>query len=547
MLDLTATLFLTSFTILYAVYAVTWLCWYIWKDKSSLAIADTEEVLFSGGQNYIRNVLFLGIAMSQLFSPNLLNEHSVNTTVAIIVLLTSRVLAFGICVAFFNHLASLRCRTMEEYIRKRFDSVFLTALHLVTRILGLHYSWIMYIQMHQTFGLFNAVSSLEFVYVMGIFATTSALGGLNVVLVGCFILWFLEITGQSVLFYSAQAHMFKNQSLIHFQLDPCYSEAGPNLFLVVVSQLLTIQPTYTLFQAATSRKQANIAMGIGVALFLFNNVLSICSANGLRNYAQSQGLHFRDGLHGQYNLHFEQVSLFRARSQKQQEATTVPSAITISFSHFLILFGSCACGSIAMFLLQVQSLAMHTYLNVLPKWLRFGLISDGRELHITFSTTYLLCAYLGIMYLTYPYTIPPQQEEALNQYYLYQPLTSQLLLMPVLTTVIFSPLCSDVWSLPVVVVTCAVVVIGMIFSAQTTPQEVSCSVRWMPTIFFLVSLGCVMFMSFVLRAPKFIPTNLLFKYHFRLRRKKREQRIVSIINESGVARFGRASLRFSNT
>ncbi|KAF8564496.1 hypothetical protein P879_09312 [Paragonimus westermani] len=543
MLDLTAILFLVSISIVYAVYAITWLCWYIWKDKSGIVIVDTEYVLFSGGPKYIRNVMFLGIAISQLFSPCLLNEHFLSSGLSTIMMLVSRIAALGISVIFFNHLATLRFRNVEEYLLKRFDSRVLFILHLFNRMVGIYYLWHIYLYSYETFHLFNLTSSLEFMFVMIAFGSLSALGGMNVILVGCAILWFLETVGQSFLFSKAYPNMFSNTSIFTFRPDPCYSQYGLNYFLIILCQILSVQPAYALFQAANNTRQANIAMLVGILLLTTKTVLYACSANGLLDYANKHELHFRDSIHGQYNLSFEQPQLFRLRQHKPQKAEHVHTVANISFPHFFTIFSVFGCNTIAYYLLQTQTLAMHTYLHILPNWLRSGLISDGRELHLTFSCLYLFCAYLTVVFFVYPHhIIPPKLLHAVD-YHLFKPFLSSMMSMPVISFVLLGPLCSDFWSIPAIIVSLSTFISGAIFVSQNNPEVDSCVDRWLPTFLFVPAFLASLLLSWILRAPRFLPNSLLFRHHMSLRRRPEKTRSLSILADGPIIRPTRSNFR----
>ncbi|TGZ60218.1 hypothetical protein CRM22_008670 [Opisthorchis felineus] len=547
MLDTAAILFLVSVGLIYAIYVIMWLCWYIWKDKAGIVTMDTEDVLFFGGSKYIRNVFFLGVAMSQLFSPCMINEQLTNSSLQFVVHLVARILAYGVCVPFFNHLAKLRFRNMEDFLEKRFDSRFLVWFHLVTRIAGVYYLWDSYLYVYESFRLFNINSSIEFVYFLTGFATLSALGGMNVILFGCALLWIAEWPGMFLLFFNASPYMIKNASLFSFAPDPCKTLYGPNYFLNVLSQLLAVQPMYTLFQAANNLRQSNIAMGIGFILLLLSTTMYGFCANGLLQFANTEKLHLRDSIHGLYKLTFSNSDMFIYQTDQQAQINYVHSGATVTFPHFLILFGTCVCNAIAFFLLQIQNISMHTYLHMLPNWLRFGLVSDGRELHMTFSSLYLISAYLTIVLLIYGSASQVPEDISANQYLLFQPHVSNLTLMPTLCMIILSPIIPEVWSAPVIAVSAISVFVGLVFSGHSSVNGVeTCIKRWLPSGTFFLSMMFIPIISMIIKAPGVLPNSLLFKYHLRWRKKPDKSHALSILNDKRVTRAGTASLRIGS-
>ncbi|VDP66243.1 unnamed protein product [Echinostoma caproni] len=543
MLDVPALLTLATLVLVYGCYAVGWLFWHLFKNKGGKSVADSETVLFSGGPKPVRNVVFLGIAASQLFTPCMANEQIIWPGLNMVVMLISRVVAFLLCMFYWNHLAALRFRNVEEYLLKRFDSKLILFLTLLNRVMGLYYIWYVYMRTYDQFRLFNVKSLVSFVHITCAFSTLASLGGMNVVLMGCVLLWLVSTSGEILLMHKTFPYMFRNSSLLSLKVDPCYSLYGPNCLLMIFGQFLTVQPIFNVFQAANSVWEANIAMCIGLFLAVINTLVTMCYTNGLLTYALREGVEPYNAVHTMFGYIFKRAELFVPRFPSKSQLEKAYEQVLIPYKHFFVLLGPYVSNTIAFYLLQMQALSMHTYLHILPNWLRAGLVTDGRELHMTFTALFILTAYLTIVLLIYSVSATAT-EHAVRFYHLFQPFVSGMLIIPVTCYVVLGPICSDLWSIPAVVVSVTATFAGVIFATQSVNSlQQTCTAHWFPTVLFLLTFLGNLIMAAVLRPPRFITPSLLFKYHLKLRRKNEKTRTTSILSLAVGQRTGRSSFR----
>ncbi|THD27057.1 hypothetical protein D915_001909 [Fasciola hepatica] len=543
MLGVPALLTLATLALIYGFYTVGWLFWYLFREKGGQIVSDSEEVLFSGGPKLVRNVFFLGIAASQLFTPCMANEQIIWPGLNTVVMLVSRVVAFLLCMFFWNHLAALRFKSMEEYLLKRFDSKVILFLSLVNRISGIYYIWYVYMRTFEKFRLFNVKSLVSFVHLMCGFATLSSLGGMNVVLVGCVLLWLISTSGDAILIHQTFQYMFTNKSILSMKPDPCLSLYGPNCFLFILGQFLTVQPVYNIFQAANSIWEANIAMCIGLLLAIANTVVTMFYTNGLLAYSLQESVDTHNAVHSMFGYFYKRAELFVPRFPSKSQLEKAYQHVMIPYKHFYVLLGPYVSNTIAFYLLQMQALSVHTYLYILPNWLRAGLVTDGRELHMTYTSLFILTSYMTVVLLIYSASAP---NAIISKpfYHLFQPFVSGMLTLPVTCFVMLAPICPDLWSIPAVVVTVTLTLTGVIFTAQTNSvMENDCISHWFPTIMFFLAFSGNLCVAAILKAPRFILPSLLFKYNVRLRKDRRTTRTTSIISGSMMNRPSRGSFR----
>lgn len=543
MLDVPALLTLVTLALIYGFYAISWLFWYLFREKGGLLISDNENLLFWGGPKFVRNVFFLGIAASQIFTPCMANEQLVWPGLNMVVMLVSRIAAFLLCMFFWNHLAALRLKTLEEYIQRRYESKVLLFLCLVNRISGIYYIWYVYMRIYDKFRLFNVKSLVSFMHLMCAFATLASLGGMNVVIVGCVLLWLVSVSADAILVHQTIPYIFTNRSIFSMTPDPCFSLYGPNCFLVIFSQLLTVQPLYNIFQSANSVWEANIAMCIGLLLSVTGTVVTAFYSNGLLAYAVQENVAPHNAVHSMFGYFYKRAELFVPRFPSKSQLEKAYQHVLIPYKHFYVLLGSFVSNSIALYLLQMQALSTNIYLYILPSWLRAGLVTDGRELHMTYTSLFILTSYLTVVLLIYSVNAAGIIMSK-TIYHLFQPFMSGMLTLPVMCFVLLAPLCPDLWSIPAVVVTVTMTLAGLIFSAQSnTMTENACVSHWFPTIMSFFALTGNLCVAAALRAPRFIVPSLLFKYHLNLRHDDRKSRTTSIITDAIAARASRGSFR----
>lgn len=528
MLGLEAGLFLLFLALCFAVYTIAYICVSICKRKNELTVNESEEMLYFGGSKYVRNVFFLGVAMSQMFTPGIYKEHLVSSTVTSINIFISRVMAIIVSIFFWNHLAKLNFTTVEQYLFKRFDSKIIEMLHLCNRIVSLFYISFLYFKVIEQYGIFHVRNSLEMCAWLTCFGTFVSIGGMHSVLVGCLISWLLDYAGLAVLFYRAGHYMRDSWRSVRFDLDYCYSTVGPNIFFITIGHVMTVQPGYMLFRAAGSIKKGNIAIGIGLGLLILNTVLTFVCKMGFKHYSIVHNTSIFTSSHHLFGLKHDSVGAFTAiNNESSENMMLITSPTYVTMDHFLSIIGPLISGNVAFYILYVQSLTTHCYIHLLPKWLKQGLVSTGREHHLIYSAVSFLIAYLLIVFLVY-ISFGDISEQA-EFYELYSTGMCELLLAPTACILLMSPVFPDLWTVPSVALTVFAALIGVILNQQLRiKSRIVCVGQWYSVIMFSVCFVGLVLLTTVLRNPRCVQSALIFPKHLKLHQHRERSRTPSV-------------------
>ncbi|CAL8075319.1 unnamed protein product [Calicophoron daubneyi] len=518
-LSLPELFFLAGVGSVYAVFAVTWFLWYTCKCRKGGNIADSTQILFFGGGRFIHNAVFLGIAASHLILPRVDMTRDTPALYAVMIC-ASRVLAFITCTIYWNHLAKLRFKSTEEYLLRRLEDNIPVYAHLINRIIAVCSLLLNYVMYCESNGVFSVKSLLPFIYLMISFGSFSALGGVNVILFGCTVLWVIEISGEFLLLTKTLPY-FPKSGLFQRIVSECGDLYSPNLYIMGLAELLTVQPLYTLFQSASSASEANAAMGIAVVLAVFGYALSFLTARCLEGHSGFPIENNTEILHRIFGVNFDGSNQFTALDNPDE-------VTTITFTHLVILLGTRASNTIAFLLLHAHSISVHVYQYALPNWLRLGLVSDGRELHMTYSCLFLLTSYTLTALMMY-------SSNKLDAYIPNTPRTAVAMMLAVATVVMVSPLVREVWHVPTSVTIALFTLIGVIISHQDPVTLIkTCTPQWFATIIFVPSLLVCIVLSAFLKGSKTANPNLLFRTHLKLRKEQKSGHTNSIVSKENL-------------
>ncbi|VDP98912.1 unnamed protein product [Trichobilharzia regenti] len=542
----------------YIIYCITWLCWHLKYDIKVKTRTETEKMLFYGGTKIFRNIFTLGIAMSQLFSLALFNEILVTDGLHIILNYIYRILSLLICGVLWNHLRTLGFHTFDEYVTKRFDSRVLTSFYRINQIAGIIYYWRVQFSIIEEYDLFQIRSWLGYLYLTVCITTFTSIGGLHYILVLTSILWLIEISGHFVLLNCVTVDMQTFSSVFSFTVDSCKCLLGPQCFLVLLSQLITIQPGYIIFQSADTVKQSNIVLVVTVGLLTLNTMLCFFNSGHIRWYMQNRNISYvrsleeffmdttdvtespilsmttnemikgnamstiasttsvigsltttvmlitgqipnmtaviksspnslttpssiseipalqtklssspkaattvaetakeRNKVTGPRATYDRKVSLFRTVN------TTRERKIFTSFSHYIVITGVHITNIITSIVLHAHSITELSIQNLLPNWLRIGLISNGREFHLVYTSFYIIFTYV-IIVMNIDSANNPDTVYIQNGY-IYPVSVWMLLTMPVMCFILLGVFIVDIWSIPAVLTTLAALAISILY------------------------------------------------------------------------------------
>ncbi|CAL8087372.1 unnamed protein product [Calicophoron daubneyi] len=490
---------------LYAIYTVCWLWWHLAGRQGRGTIADTSSILFSGGSRANRNVLFVAIAAYRLLSTGLLNQLVRQDRLELLSSAFARLLAFLLCLLYWNHMMMADVTSLGDFLQRRYGSKIVNYAYITNHIIGLYYMWSSYTTYYEFHGLFSTKTIVSFYYLMLCLITFSAIGGMAVILVGCSALWLVELAGLFILFKNTQPYMFRSVNTGSFEMDSCYEKIGVNNFFQALSELLTIQPVFNLFQVAGNRAKANTAMGIAVFLYILNVIWHLCTDDGIRYYSQKHNIPPSGVVHHMFGKRLSRSGVFYPISDHGDTSV-------ISFNHFIVLLGAYAIDMMILFNFHMQNIALHIYRYGLPSWMRRALINDGLDLHLVYSCIYLVTAYFfKISLLRSELGATPSSE-----YTIFLPRLSGMLITPVTVIVLLAPLVADLWFFPanVTIFLTGIVEIWFIYE---DPKKLflSCMAQWHSAVLFAACILCTIISVFV-GAPRTYDANLLFKYHMNL-------------------------------
>ncbi|CAH8870753.1 unnamed protein product [Trichobilharzia szidati] len=615
---------------------MTWLYWHLKYDIKVKTRTETEKMLFYGGTKIFRNTFTLGIAMSELFSLALFNEILVTDGLHIILNYVYRILSLLICGVLWNHLRTLGFRTFDEYVTKRFDSRVLTSFYRVNQVAGIIYYWRVQFNMVEGLDLFQIRSWLGYLYLTVCITTFTSIGGLHYILVLTSILWLIEISGHIVLLKCGKIDMRELNNVFSFAVDPCKLLFGPQYLLVFLSQLLTIQPGFIIFQSADTVKQSNLVIIIAMGLLTLDTMLCFFNSGNIRWYMQTRNISYVRSLEeifmdstdvtespiismttneiikgnamstiasttsvigslttaamvimGQITSLANSPTTPSSISEIPALQTNVPSspkaATTVtettkegnkakgsmatseqrvslfktvhttserkifnSFLHYIVITGVHIANIITSIVLHAHSITELSIQNMLPNWLRIGLISNGREFHLVYTSFYIIFTYMiivmNIYSTSYPDIVP------IKYGYIYPVSLWMILTMPVVCFILLGVFIVDIWSIPAVLATLAALAISILYLLESDSSN-SCFNAWFLTFMFFFCVLLTIIFSVVLKPPRYFVHGLVFKYHITLRRRVENLLSVSLGPTTSVfaarkSQVRRPSLKF---
>nr|VZI06326.1 unnamed protein product [Spirometra erinaceieuropaei] len=256
-----------------------------------------EQLLFGGG-DYLRNVIVLGITISQIFSPNILLESMYVSRFQAISLIIGRTVSFALCVFFWNRISSMGFQSIGAYLMHRYENRYILILYHINSLLGALYIYNIYAGpvMFGTVEQFK--TSRAFFLVLIGYVSICSFGGMRTTLFTVCVLWIMEYIGKAMLVQHTYTAGTFDLEGIESENDICKSSNPLTSFVGSFCLLMAVQPGYTVFHAAESPLTSKISMAVGLLLFWLNSVGSVFSANALKAFGHKYELNGSRWLYG---------------------------------------------------------------------------------------------------------------------------------------------------------------------------------------------------------------------------------------------------------
>ncbi|VDN12857.1 unnamed protein product [Dibothriocephalus latus] len=250
----------------------------IWQEISHRSVkpALAAAHLLTGAGSIWNHPVFIALACSRIYAPNLLMETLYNGALQTICLFFVRLASVLLCLALWNHLYTTGHSNVNSYVKCRYRSAWINFLYNANTLFG--FSYLITLESGPTayaFVDFQVADRLmPFLIIFWLLLTS--LGGFEITMLALTVIWLIEILGHVAAALKLPKFQLMEPAVDTFKVNACLSNLGLPSFVIIFFQMMTVLPFYRLYRAAGTRARGNFAIALSI---ITRAVHSIGSAN----------------------------------------------------------------------------------------------------------------------------------------------------------------------------------------------------------------------------------------------------------------------------
>ncbi|BHF75849.1 hypothetical protein SprV_0501894600 [Sparganum proliferum] len=369
--------------------------------KPSLAAAN----LLAGAGGIWNHPVFIALACSRIYSPNLLMEALYNGALQTICLFFVRLTSVLLCFALWNHLYTLGHSNVTEYVKCRYRSAWITLLYNINTIFG--FCYLINLEAAPTGYAFVdfLVADRLMPFIILFWLILTSFGGFDITMLAIAVSWVVEFLGHISAAVKFPKFQLVERAVDSFSVNACLTNLGLPSFVIIFFQMITVLPFYRLYRAAGSRSRANFAVALSIGIFTFDHFWALLESSTIHS------LSLKNNITHQYRI---RAMIGALALSGRLEASTVKwqgiesqniSVYTTELWNLnplggLFLFGPVIGHYLAYLMVQLHLMTCHVLEQIIPKWLAEGLFTSYQEFRVLYSCTRMLLSTFVFIQIT---------------------------------------------------------------------------------------------------------------------------------------------------
>ncbi|VDL92306.1 unnamed protein product [Schistocephalus solidus] len=369
--------------------------------KPSLAAAH----LLTGTGTIWNHPVFIALACSRIYAPNLLMEALYNGALQTICLFFVRLASVLLCLALWNHLYKTGHSNVNEYVKCRYRSSWINLLYNINTIFG--FSYLMKLESGPTgyafvdFLVADRLISFSIIF----WLILTSLGGFETTMVAVVVIWVLEILGHLSAAVKIPKLQFVERAVDDLSVNICLTNLGLPSFVIIFFQMMTVLPFYRLYRTAGTRTKANFAIALSIGIFAFDQFWALLEASTIHSLSLENKIahqyRIRAMIGGLAQSGKMDAKKIKWQGIESQNISVYTSKLwDLNTLGGLFLFGPVIGHYKAYLIIQLHLMTCHVLEHLLPRWLAEGLFTSYPELRVLYTCIRMLLSTFVFIQLT---------------------------------------------------------------------------------------------------------------------------------------------------